>query len=100
MRTCTCLSNSDLHSPTCAIRRSVRATWKKGPRRSGRMRLPNTYQLTIGGERVATAQQHSDGGWFWYGRKDGQVFNTAGLSRPIDEVKLEAVAVMRPSTQP
>lgn len=71
-----------------------RVTWKRGPSLSGTHRLPNTYSLRINGDDVATAQEHRNGGWFWYGNKDGVVINTAATYRSLEEVKKEAVEMM------
>lgn len=58
--------------------RLVRLTWRKGKRRDGIMRLPETYNLHRGKERIAVCQRLESGQWFWYG---GGI-NTA--NRPTD----------------
>lgn len=99
---CTCNSGDwDIHTPMCEVTKSARrlvkprVSWRKNPANSGRMRLPNSFTLTINGTKAATAQQHRDSkGWFWYGRRYGEVLNTANTSRPLEEVKAEAESVL------
>jgi len=75
---------------------SGRFSFKRGESFSGRMRLPNTYELRYGGERLATLQEDGRSGfWFWYG--DG--INTAHNMRPLEAVKAEALAHFKAKPQ-
>lgn len=64
-----------------------RYTWRKGKRRDGMMRLPKTYSLHYGSDRLAVAQEIEADSWFWY-TFDG--VNTANDPKPLHLVMAEA----------
>jgi len=75
--------------------RLVRLTWRKGARRSGMMRLPETYTLYRGCEKLATCQRLHSGDWFWYG--GGK--NTSSMPTDLETAKRDAKAHILENSQ-
>ena len=81
--------------PRADVPRLVRLTWRKGKRREGMMRLPETYALHRGDEELAICQRLQSGDWFWYGGG----MNTADVPTDLETAKRDAKAHILANTE-
>ena len=69
----------------------MKITFRKGPRYSGLMRLPNTYEIKVDGVEVGCIQEHKEPDrWFWYARG----VNTAHHPLSLEECKADVRAFL------
>lgn len=68
----------------------MRITFRKGRRYCGRMRLPETFEIRLNGEKLGTIQRHDSGLWFWYGGGHNSLWSSKPKS--LEECKAKAIA--------
>jgi len=72
--------------------RSPRLSWKRSGGNDYHSSEPPTFTLWLGATKLAVAQQHRSGGWFWYSLNGSPSINTSASSKTLAVVKAEALA--------
>ena len=75
--------------------RSPRLSWKRSGGSYSDSPEPPAFTLRLGATKLAVAQQHRSGGWFWYTLNGSPSINTSASSKPLGVVKAEALAKVK-----
>jgi hypothetical protein len=75
--------------------KSPRLSWKGSGGYDRQFSEPPTFTLRLGTTKLAVAQQHREGGWFWYTLNGSPPINTSASSKTLAAVKAEALATVK-----